>query len=64
VTFADRALLIGLVLLLVGIASAVLLVLDVVLGRGPAIVGCAMVAILGVAMWFALPGLRRARADR
>jgi hypothetical protein len=64
VTFADRALLVGLVLLLVGIASAVLLVLDVVLGRGPAIAGCAMVAILGVAMWFGLPGLRRARADR
>jgi Family of unknown function (DUF6328) len=60
VAFADRSLLAGLVLLLIGIGSAVLLVLDVVLGRGPAIAGCAGVTALGVALWFALPGWRRA----
>ena len=64
VTFADRALLGGLVLLLVGIGSAVLLVLDVVLGRGPAIAGCALVTGLALTMWFGLPGLRRARSAR
>jgi hypothetical protein len=63
VTFSDRALVVGLVLLLVGIASAVLLVLDVVLGRGPAVVGCALVTLLGAAIWFALPGWRRAHAE-
>ena len=63
VTFADRALLGGLVLLLVGISSAVLLVLDVVLGRTAAVIGCAGVTLLALALWFALPGLRRARSD-
>lgn len=63
VTFADRALLTGLVLLLVGISSAVLLVLDVVLGRGPAVAGCAAVTALAVVVWFALPGWRRVRSD-
>ena len=59
VTFADQALLGGLVLLLIAICSAVLLVLDVVLGRGPAIVACAAVAVLGLSAWFVLPGWRR-----
>ncbi len=63
VTFADRALLAGLVLLLIGIATAVLLVMDVVLGRGPAIVGCAAVTGLAIVVWFALPGWRRVRSD-
>jgi hypothetical protein len=62
VRFADRSLLAGLVLLLLGIVSAVLLVLDVVLGRGPAVAGAAAVAALGAGMWFALPGWRRARS--
>jgi hypothetical protein len=62
VAFADRALLVGLVLLLTGIASAVLLVLDVVLGRTAGVIGCASVALLGVAVWFVLPGVRRARS--
>ena len=61
VAFADHALLVGLVLLLVGIASAVLLVLDVVLGRGWAVAGCALVTALGLGLWFALPAARRAR---
>ena len=63
VTFADRALLVGLVLLLVGIASAVLLVLDVVLGRRAAVTGCAAVTLLAAAVWFAVPGIRRARSS-
>jgi hypothetical protein len=63
VTFTDRAVLVGLVLLLLGMASAVLLVLDVVLGRGPAVVGSAFVAGLGASVWFAMPGWRRARSE-
>jgi hypothetical protein len=63
VTFADRALLTGLVLLLIGISSAVLLVLDVVLGRSPALIACAGVTLLGVGLWFALPMLRRAGSN-
>ena len=61
VAFADHALLVGLVLLLVGIASAVLLVLDVVLGRGWAVAACALVTALGLGLWFAVPAARRAR---
>jgi hypothetical protein len=64
VAFADRALLAGLVLLLIGISSAVLLVMDVVLGRGPAIVGCAVVTGLALVIWFVVPGWRRARLRR
>ncbi len=55
VAFADRALLVGLALLLIGVASAVLLVLDVVLGRWPAVAGCAVVVLLGAVTWYALP---------
>lgn len=55
VAFADRSLLVGLALLLVGISSAVLLVLDVVLGRWPAVAGCAAVVLLATASWYALP---------
>jgi hypothetical protein len=64
VAFADRALLIGLVLLLVGIGSAVLLVLDVVLGRGPAVAGCAMIMVIGLGTWFLLPWRHRSRTAR
>ncbi|TQN41048.1 hypothetical protein FHU33_0400 [Blastococcus colisei] len=63
VAFADRALLVGLGLLLVGITSAVLLVLDVVLGRWPAIAGCGVVVLVGAVCWYAVPLLQR-RADR
>ena len=62
VAFADSALLVGLALLLLGIAAAVLLVLDVVLGRWPALVCCAAVVLLGVVAWYVLPlRLRRPR---
>ena len=55
VAFADGALLVGLALLLLGIAAAVLLVLDVVLGRWPALVCCAFVVVLGVVAWYVVP---------
>ncbi|MGY1642207.1 DUF6328 family protein [Geodermatophilus sp. SYSU D00703] len=61
VAFADLALLIGLGLLFLGIASAVLLVLDVVLGRWPAVVGCAFVVLVGVVAWYVLPLRLRVR---
>ncbi|MQA32917.1 hypothetical protein GCU49_04950 [Modestobacter roseus] len=55
VAFADRSLVGGLTLLLIGIGSAVLLVLDVVLGRGPAIAACAVIGTLGLVTWYLLP---------
>jgi uncharacterized protein DUF6328 len=55
VAFADRAMSVGLALLLVGMTSAVLLVLDVVLGRWVAVVGCSVVVLLGAVTWYALP---------
>ena len=64
VEFADRSVLLGLTLLFVGIASALLLVLDVVLGRGPAVAGCALVASVGALTWYVLPWRQRADADR
>jgi O-antigen/teichoic acid export membrane protein len=62
VAFADRALLVGLGLLLVGICSAVLLVLDVVLGRWPAVIGCGLVASVALVAWYAVPLAQRRRA--
>ncbi|MGY1693233.1 DUF6328 family protein [Geodermatophilus sp. SYSU D01105] len=64
VAFADHALLIGLGLLFLGIASAVLLVLDVVLGRWPAVVGCGFVVLVGAVAWYALPLRHRRSAER
>ncbi|MGY1856410.1 DUF6328 family protein [Modestobacter sp. SYSU DS0290] len=64
VAFADRALVGGLTLLLVGIGSAVLLVLDVVLGRGPAIAVCAVIGALGLVTWYLLPLRQRRSPDR
>lgn len=63
VAFADRSLLIGLGLLLIGICSAVLLVLDVVLGRWPAVAGCGLVAAVALVAWYAVPLGQRRRAD-
>jgi hypothetical protein len=59
VGYADRSLLAGLGLLLVGITSALLLVLDVTLGRWPAFAGSGVVALLGVLTWYAGPLRRR-----
>ncbi len=63
VAFADGALLVGLALLLLGIAAAVLLVLDVVLGRWPALVACAFLVVLGVVAWYVLPLRQRRSGD-
>ncbi|MCZ2821760.1 DUF6328 family protein [Modestobacter sp. VKM Ac-2977] len=59
VQFADRSLMIGLALLLTGVVSAVLLVLDVVLGRWPAIAVCAAIGVVGLTTWYLLPLRRR-----
>jgi len=63
VAFADGALLVGLALLLLGIAAAVLLVLDVVLGRWPAVVCCAFVVVLGAVAWYLVPLRQRRPPD-
>jgi O-antigen/teichoic acid export membrane protein len=63
VAFADRSLLAGLGLLLVGIAGAVLLVLDWVLGRWPAVAGSALVTAVALVTWYAVPLRQRHRAD-
>jgi len=55
VIVADRLLIIGLALLVASISSAVLLILDVALGRGPAIVGSSATALVGLLTWYALP---------
>jgi hypothetical protein len=55
VVAADRLLVVGLAALIPAISSAVLLILDVALGRGPAIVGCALTASVGLLTWYALP---------
>lgn len=60
VRFADRSLMIGLGLLLVGVLSAVLLVLDVVLGRWPAVVVCSAIGVVGLITWYGL-ALRQRR---
>ncbi|MCZ2806071.1 DUF6328 family protein [Modestobacter sp. VKM Ac-2983] len=63
VRFADRSLVVGLTLLLTGITSAVLLVLDVVLGRWPAVTVCAAIVLIGLVTWYGLP-LRQRRTGR
>src|SRR5690349_21478592 len=55
VAVADRLLMIGLGLLALGITSAVLLILDVVLGRWQALVGGGCVALVAALTWYALP---------
>ncbi len=51
----DRMLRAGLALLVLAISSGVLLVLDVVLGRGPGIVAAAVVLLVAAVTWYALP---------
>lgn len=63
VAFADGALVVGLALLLLGIAAAVLLVLDVVLGRWPAVACSAFVVVLGTVAWYLLPLRQRRPSD-
>jgi hypothetical protein len=55
VMVADRLLVIGLALLIPAIASAVFLILDVVLGRWQAILGASLTTAVGLVTWYALP---------
>jgi len=65
VAVADRMLTMGLAMLVPAICSAVLLILDIVLGRWPAVVGCTATAVLGVGTWYVLPlSIRRAGHGR
>ncbi len=59
IVVADRLLLLGLGLLVVAIGCAVLLTLDVVLGRWQGLAGGAAVALAGVLTWFGLPAWAR-----
>jgi hypothetical protein len=61
VIVGDRLLIIGLAILVPTISCAVLLILDVVLGRWPAILGGSFTALVGLLTWFVLPlAIRRA----
>ena len=65
VAVADRMLSVGIALLVPAIASSVLLVVDVVLGRWQAVVGCTFTALVGLVTWYALPiAIRRAGRGR
>jgi hypothetical protein len=55
VIVADRLLIVGLALLIPAISSSVLLILDVALGRAPAIVGSSLTVLVGLLTWYALP---------
>ena len=55
IVVADRLLLVGLALLVLAISSGVLLILDVVLGRGAGVVGGVSVLLIGVLTWYGLP---------
>ncbi|WP_051684092.1 DUF6328 family protein [Blastococcus sp. URHD0036] len=65
VAVADRMLSVGIALLVPAISSAVLLILDVVLGRWQAIVGSTATALIGVVTWYVLPlSIRRSGHGR
>jgi hypothetical protein len=55
VAVADRMLVIGLALLIPAISSSVLLILDVALGRGPAVLGCSVTVVVGLLTWYVIP---------
>src|SRR4051794_10402296 len=55
VIVADRLLVVGLALLIPAIASAVLLIMDVVLGRWQAVLGSCLTAMVGLLTWYVLP---------
>jgi len=55
VLVADRLLMVGLAMLVPAICSALLLILDVALGRWQAILGSSATAVVGLATWYALP---------
>jgi len=62
VVVADRLLMVGLALLVPAICSAVLLILNVVLGLWPAILGSAATALVGLLTWYAMPLIVRRSA--
>jgi hypothetical protein len=65
VAVADRMLSLGLALLVPAISSSVLLILDVVLGRWQAVVGCTFTSLIGLITWYAIPlRIRRAGHGR
>src|SRR3954465_6167109 len=55
VAVADRLLMVGLGLLVLAITSAVLLILDVALGRWQGLAGGGLIALTGLLTWYALP---------
>jgi Family of unknown function (DUF6328) len=55
VAVADRLLMTGLALLIPAMSSCVLLILDVALGRVPAIVGSSVTVLVSLLTWYALP---------
>jgi hypothetical protein len=55
VVVANRLLVAGLAMVMVAITCSVLLILDVVLGRWPAIVGSSATALVGLFTWYVLP---------
>jgi hypothetical protein len=55
VLIADRLLIVGLALLAPAICGALLLILDVVLGRWQAVLGSSVTALVGLLTWYALP---------
>ena len=63
VDFGGRAVLIGMALLQAGITSALLLVLDVVLGRWPAVLAAGVIGAVGLVAWWVFPLRHRARCD-
>jgi hypothetical protein len=61
VHIADRLLIVGLALLAPAICGAVLLILDVALGRWQAVLGSSLTALVGLLTWYVLPlAIRRA----
>src|SRR4051794_1365052 len=62
VAVADRLLIVALGLLVLAISSAVLLILDVVLGRWQGLVGGGLIALAAVLTWYVLPVWARRRA--
>src|SRR4051794_25620995 len=55
VAVADRCLVTGLAALVLAITSAVLLILDVALGRWQAVAGSSAIALTALLTWYALP---------
>jgi hypothetical protein len=61
VVIADRLLIVGLALLAPSICGALLLVLDVTLGRWQAVLGSSLTALVALVTWYVLPlAVRRA----